>query len=104
MCQIELQILINVPFSYYAFSTLFYPFMTQRTKSKFVIARPSKVTETLLKYIPIESIPVKYGGLKRDGDTEFTADDGEVTELIVMASSTESIEIEATEVQYVQLP
>lgn len=44
-----IQILINVPFWYYAFSALFYPFMTQRTKSKFVIARPSKVTETLLK-------------------------------------------------------
>ncbi|KAF8687317.1 hypothetical protein HU200_043000 [Digitaria exilis] len=90
-------ILINVPFWYYAFSTLFYPFLTQRTKSKFVIARPSKVTETLLKYIPIEAIPVKYGGLKRDGDTEFSADDGEVTELIVKGSSTETIEIEATE-------
>ncbi|KAL6603144.1 hypothetical protein ACP70R_043505 [Stipagrostis hirtigluma subsp. patula] len=90
-------ILINVPFWYYAFSTLFYPFMTQRTKSKFVIARPSKVTETLLKYIPIEAIPVKYGGLKRDNDTEFSADDGEVTELIVKANSTETIEIEATE-------
>ncbi|CAN6215976.1 unnamed protein product [Urochloa humidicola] len=90
-------ILINVPFWYYAFSTLFYPFLTQRTKSKFVIARPSKVTETLLKYIPIEAIPVKYGGLKRDGDTEFSADDGEVTELTVKGSSTETIEIEATE-------
>ncbi|WVZ78985.1 hypothetical protein U9M48_026619 [Paspalum notatum var. saurae] len=91
-------ILINVPFWYYAFSTLFYPFLTQRTKSKFVIARPSKVTETLLKYIPIEAIPVKYGGLKRDGDdTEFSADDGEVTELNVKGSSTESIEIETTE-------
>ncbi|KAL5199764.1 hypothetical protein ABZP36_020967 [Zizania latifolia] len=90
-------ILINVPFWYYAFSALFYPFMTERTKSKFVIARPSKVTETLLKYIPIESIPVKYGGLKRDGDNEFSAEDSEVTELIVKANSTESIEIEATE-------
>ncbi|CAN6200812.1 unnamed protein product [Urochloa humidicola] len=90
-------ILINVPFWYYAFSTLFYPFLTQRTKSKFVIARPSKVTETLLKYIPIEAIPVKYGGLKRDGDTEFSADDGEVIELTVKGSSTETIEIEATE-------
>ncbi|XP_062232988.1 patellin-4-like [Phragmites australis] len=90
-------ILINVPFWYYAFSTLFYPFMTQRTRSKFVIARPSKVTETLLKYITIEAIPVKYGGLKRDIDTEFSADDGEITELILKASSTETIEIEATE-------
>ncbi|KAF8658696.1 hypothetical protein HU200_059172 [Digitaria exilis] len=90
-------ILINVPFWYYAFSTLFYPFLTQRTKSKFVIARPSKVTETLLKYIPIEAIPVKYGGLKRDDDTEFSGDDGEATELTVKGSSTETIEIEATE-------
>ncbi|CAM0909356.1 unnamed protein product [Alopecurus aequalis] len=91
-------ILINVPFSYYAFSTLFYPFLTQRTKSKFVVARPSKVTETLLKYIPIEAIPVKYGGLKRDGDTEFSAaEDAEITEVIVKASSTETIEIEAAE-------
>ncbi|GJM97700.1 hypothetical protein PR202_ga14646 [Eleusine coracana subsp. coracana] len=90
-------ILINVPFWYYAFSTLFYPFMTQRTKSKFVIARPSKVTETLLKYIPIEAIPVKYGGLKRDNDTEFSAEDSEVTEVIVKANSIETIEIEATE-------
>ncbi|KAG2613625.1 hypothetical protein PVAP13_4KG370300 [Panicum virgatum] len=94
-------ILINVPFWYYAFSTLFYPFLTQRTKSKFVIARPSKVTETLLKYIPIEAIPVKYGGLKRDDDTEFSsADDGEVAELTVKGSSTETIEIEATEVPH----
>ncbi|XP_047089109.1 patellin-4-like [Lolium rigidum] len=90
-------ILINVPFSYYAFSTLFYPFLTQRTKSKFVVARPSKVTETLLKYIPIEAIPVKYGGLKRDGDTEFSAEDAEIAEVVVKASSTETIEIEATE-------
>ena len=49
MISLHLQILINVPFWYYAFSTLFYPFLTQRTKSKFVVARPSKVTETLLK-------------------------------------------------------
>ncbi|CAL5049248.1 unnamed protein product [Urochloa decumbens] len=90
-------ILINVPFWYYAFSTLFYPFLTQRTKSKFVIARPSKVAETLLKYIPIEAIPVKYGGLKRDDDTEFSVEDSEVTELTVKGSSTETIEIEAIE-------
>jgi Holliday junction resolvase RusA-like endonuclease len=42
---------------------------------------------------------VKYGGLKRDGDTEFSADDSEVTEVIVKGSSTQTIEIEATEVQ-----
>ncbi|KAM3193691.1 hypothetical protein ACQJBY_070361 [Aegilops geniculata] len=91
-------ILINVPFSYYAFTTVFFPFLTQRTKSKLVVARPSKVTETLLKYIPIEAIPVKYGGLKRDGDAEFTgSDDAEIFEVVVKANSTETIEIEAAE-------
>jgi hypothetical protein len=47
--QIRLQILINVRLSCFAFSTLFYPYLTQRTKSKFVVARPSKVTESTLK-------------------------------------------------------
>ncbi|KAF7098023.1 hypothetical protein CFC21_099791 [Triticum aestivum] len=91
-------ILINVPFSYYAFTTVFFPFLTQRTKSKLVVARPSKVTETLLKYIPIEAIPVKYGGLKRDGDAEFTGEhDAEIAEVVVKAGATETIEIEAAE-------
>ncbi|KAF7103897.1 hypothetical protein CFC21_104829 [Triticum aestivum] len=91
-------ILINVPFSYYAFTTVFFPFLTQRTKSKLVVARPSKVTETLLKYIPIEAIPVKYGGLKRDGDAEFTGEhDAEIAEVVVKAGATEAIEIEAAE-------
>uniref|UniRef100_A0A453SXY7 CRAL-TRIO domain-containing protein n=2 Tax=Aegilops tauschii subsp. strangulata TaxID=200361 RepID=A0A453SXY7_AEGTS len=91
-------VMINVPFSYYAFTTVFFPFLTQRTKSKLVVARPSKVTETLLKYIPIEAIPVKYGGLKRDGDTEFACEhDAEIAEVVVKANSTETIEMEATE-------
>ncbi|KAJ9691279.1 hypothetical protein PVL29_013453 [Vitis rotundifolia] len=42
-------IFINVPFWYYALNALLSPFLTQRTKSKFVFVRPSKVTETLLK-------------------------------------------------------
>ncbi|XP_072954065.1 patellin-4 [Typha angustifolia] len=90
-------IVINVPFWYYAFSAILSPFLTQRTKSKFVIARPSKVTETLLKYIPVEAIPIKYGGLKRENDTEFSAEDGGVSELIVKAGSTESVEIPCPE-------
>jgi hypothetical protein len=51
------------------------------------------------RYIPIEAIPVKHGGLKRDNDTEFSTDDGEVAEVVVKANSTGTIEIEATEVQ-----
>ncbi|KAF8408727.1 hypothetical protein HHK36_004795 [Tetracentron sinense] len=91
-------IFINVPFWYYAFNALLSPFLTQRTKSKFVFARPAKVTETLLKYIPAEEIPIQYGGLKRENDLEFSIEDGAISELIVKAGSTETIEIPAPEV------
>ncbi|KAJ3674496.1 hypothetical protein LUZ60_005112 [Juncus effusus] len=86
-------IFINVPFWYYAFSSMVLPFLTQRTRSKFVLARPLRVTETLLKYISIENIPVSYGGLKGDDDIEFSGDDCRVLEQLVKANSIESIEI-----------
>ncbi|RVW95660.1 hypothetical protein VitviT2T_028872 [Vitis vinifera] len=66
------QIFINVPWWYLAFNRMISPFLTQRTKSKFVFAGPSKSAETLFKYIAPEQVPVQYGGLKRDGDTEFS--------------------------------
>nr|CAD1841470.1 unnamed protein product [Ananas comosus var. bracteatus] len=87
-------IFINVPFWFYAFSALISPFLTLRTRSKFVFARPWRVTETLLKYIPAENIPVSYCGLKREGDVEFSGgDDVAITELVVKAGSTENVEI-----------
>ncbi|KAJ6805307.1 patellin-4 [Iris pallida] len=88
-------IFINVPFWYYAFYALLSPFMTQRTKNKFVVTRSSNVTETLLKHIPAEAIPIQYGGFKRENDTVFSLEDDPVSELIVKASSTETIEIAA---------
>ncbi|WCJ24363.1 Sec14p-like phosphatidylinositol transfer family protein [Euphorbia peplus] len=91
-------IFINVPFWYYAFNAILSPFLTQRSKSKFVVARPAKVTETLLKYIPVEEIPVEYGGLKRENDFEFSAEDGVASELVIKAGATESIEIPAIQV------
>ncbi|CAN6683822.1 unnamed protein product [Malus baccata var. baccata] len=90
-------IFINVPFWYYALNALLSPFLTQRTKSKFVVARPAKVTETLLKYIPAQEIPAQYGGFKRDNDNEFSAEDGAVSELILKAGSTGTIQIDAAE-------
>lgn len=90
-------IFINVPFWYYALNALLSPFLTQRTKSKFVVARPAKVTETLIKYIPIEEIPVNYGGFKRENDSEFFGQDATVSELILKAGSTATIEIPALE-------
>ncbi|GLU17501.1 hypothetical protein SLE2022_338650 [Rubroshorea leprosula] len=91
-------VFINVPFWYYALNALLSPFLTQRTKSKFVVAHPAKVTETLLKYIPAEEVPVQYGGFKRENDFEFTGEDGAVSELTIKAGSTETIEIPADEV------
>ncbi|XP_058197000.1 patellin-4 [Rhododendron vialii] len=91
-------IFINVPFWYYAFNALLSPFLTQRTRSKFVVARPGKVTETLIRYIPVEEIPIQYGGLKRENDFEFSFDDSAVSELIIKAGSTATVEINATEV------
>lgn len=43
------QIFINVPWWYLAFNKMISPFLTQRTKSKFVFAGPSKSAETLFK-------------------------------------------------------
>ncbi|ESQ33788.1 hypothetical protein EUTSA_v10007252mg [Eutrema salsugineum] len=90
-------IFINAPFWFYAGNALLSPFLTQRTKSKFVVARPAKVTETLLKYIPAEEIPVQYGGFKRDDDTDFSNE--AVSEVVVKPGSTETIEIQALETQ-----
>lgn len=91
-------VFINVPFWYYAFYSIISPFLTQRSKSKFVVARPAKVTETLLKYIPMEEIPTQYGGFKRENDFEFAAEGGEVSEIVLKPASTETIEIAAPEV------
>ncbi|KAL8512857.1 hypothetical protein ACS0TY_019120 [Phlomoides rotata] len=90
-------IFINVPFWYYAFHSLISPFLTQRTRSKLVFARAHKVTDTLLKYIPIQEIPIQYGGIKRENDFEFSITDGEATEVVIKAGSTETIEIPTPE-------
>ncbi|KAJ8765404.1 hypothetical protein K2173_012101 [Erythroxylum novogranatense] len=90
-------VFINVPFWYFAFSAFLTPFLTQRTKNKFVSARSSRVTEVLLKYVGGEQIPVEYGGLKRNNDSEFSVEDS-AEESLVKAGSTETIEIPAPEV------
>ncbi|KAL2495715.1 patellin-4-like [Forsythia ovata] len=94
---VERNIFINVPFWYYAFNALLSPFLTQRTKSKFVFSRPSRVTETLLKYISAEEIPVQYGGLRKENDPHFSTKDA-ASEITVKAGATETIEIPAPEV------
>lgn len=95
---VSTNIFINVPFWYYAWYALFFPFLTQRTKSKFVVARAAKVTETLLMYIDAEDIPIRYGGFKRENDNEFSEENSRILELIVKAGLAESVEIPAPEI------
>ncbi|XP_011003949.1 PREDICTED: patellin-1-like [Populus euphratica] len=70
------------------------PFLTQRTKSKFVFAGPSKSAETLFKYIAPEEVPVQYGGLSRDG--EFTVADS-VTDVTIKPTSKHTVEFPVSE-------
>ncbi|KAG5035835.1 hypothetical protein JHK87_010745 [Glycine soja] len=88
------QVFINVPWWYLAVNRMISPFLTQRTKSKFVFAGPSKSAETLLRYIAAEQLPVKYGGLSKDG--EFGISDA-VTEITVRPAAKHTIEFPVTE-------
>lgn len=90
------QVFINVPWWYLAFYKMINPFFTQRTKSKFVFAGPSKTAETLFKYIAPELVPVQYGGLSREGEQEFTSTDS-VTEEIIKPATKHTIEFPAPE-------
>ncbi|KAD6119015.1 hypothetical protein E3N88_10286 [Mikania micrantha] len=90
------QVFINVPFLYLTFYKVISPFFTQRTKSKFVFAGPSKTAETLFKYIAPELVPVQYGGLSREGEQEFTSSDS-VTEEIIKPTTKHTIDFPVTE-------
>ncbi|RZC54080.1 hypothetical protein C5167_012923 [Papaver somniferum] len=90
------QVFINVPWWYLAFYRMISPFLTQRTKSKFVFAGPSKSPETLFKYISPEQVPVQYGGLNKEGDKEFSSTDL-VEEIIVKPTTKQTIELPISE-------
>ncbi|XP_031278772.1 patellin-3-like [Pistacia vera] len=90
------QVFINVPWWYLAFNRMISPFFTQRTKSKFVFAGPSKSSDALFKYIAPEQVPVQYGGLSREGEQEFTTADA-VTDIIIKAAAKHIIEFPADE-------
>ncbi|KAL6007762.1 hypothetical protein ACLOJK_033264 [Asimina triloba] len=90
------QIFVNVPWWYLAFNRMISPFLTQRTKSKFVFAGPSKSTETLFKYIAPEQVPVQYGGLSKDNDADFSSADP-VTEVTIKPASIHTVEIPVSE-------
>ncbi|CAI9778171.1 unnamed protein product [Fraxinus pennsylvanica] len=90
------QVFINVPWWYVAYNRMISPFLTQRTKSKFAFASPAKAAETLFKYIAPEQVPVQYGGLSKEGETEFTTADP-ATEETIKPTSKHVIEWSITE-------
>ncbi|KAF0926952.1 hypothetical protein E2562_028538 [Oryza meyeriana var. granulata] len=90
------KIFINVPWWYIAANKMVSPFLTQRTKSKIIFCSPAKSAETLFRYIAPEQVPVQFGGLYKEDDTEFSTSDA-VTELTIKPSSKETVEITATE-------
>ncbi|URE01145.1 CRAL/TRIO, N-terminal domain [Musa troglodytarum] len=93
---ISKKVFINVPWWYLAVNRMMSPFFTQRTKSKFVFAGPSKSAETLFKYIAPEQVPVAFGGLSKAKDPDFSTADV-VTDVSIKPSSKQTIEIPATE-------
>ncbi|KAF1876635.1 hypothetical protein Lal_00030048 [Lupinus albus] len=83
---VALKIFINVPWYFSMLYSMFTPFLTQRTKSKFVISKEGNAAETLYKFIRPEDIPVQYGGLNHLSNlqngppkaaSEFTVKGGE---------------------------
>ncbi|KAK7263806.1 hypothetical protein RJT34_31403 [Clitoria ternatea] len=89
------QVFINVPWWYLAFYTMINPFLTQRTKSKFVFAGPSKSPDTLFKYISPEQVPIQYGGLSVDFcdcNPDF-GDSDPVTEIPIKPNTKQTVEI-----------
>lgn len=89
------QVFINVPWWYLAFYTMISPFMTQRTKSKFVFASPARTAETLFKYIAPEQVPIQYGGLSVDFcdcNPAFTNNDP-ASEITIKPATKQTVEI-----------
>ncbi|KAG0502771.1 hypothetical protein HPP92_002843 [Vanilla planifolia] len=64
------KVFINVPWYFSMLYAMISPFLTDRTKSKFVTARGGNVAETLYKFVRPEFVPVQYGGLSKPGDLE----------------------------------
>ncbi|CAN7118514.1 unnamed protein product [Brassica rapa subsp. narinosa] len=64
------KIFINVPWYFSVIYSMFSPFLTHRTKSKFVISKEGNAAETLYKFIRPEDIPVQYGGLSRPTESQ----------------------------------
>ncbi|KAF9680077.1 hypothetical protein SADUNF_Sadunf06G0082600 [Salix dunnii] len=90
------KIFINVPWYFSMLYSVFSPFLTHRTKSKFVISTEGNVAETLYKFIRPENIPLQYGGLSRPNDLQ-NAPPKPASEFTVKGGEKVSIQIEGIE-------
>ncbi|KAL9259863.1 Patellin-3-like protein [Drosera capensis] len=91
-------VFINVPWWYIAVNKVISAFMTQRTKSKFVYAVPSRSAETLFNYIAPEKVPVHYGGLSCENG-EFNPEDA-ASQITIKPGTTETLDFSVNEVSY----
>lgn len=90
------KIFINVPWYFSLLYSMFSPFLTQRTKSKFVISKEGNAAETLYKFIRPEYVPVQYGGLSRLSDS-LTGPPKPASEFTVKGGEKVNIQIEGIE-------
>ncbi|XP_010415948.1 PREDICTED: patellin-1-like isoform X1 [Camelina sativa] len=89
------ELFINVPWWYIPYYKTFGSIITSpRTRSKMVLAGPSKSAETIFKYIAPEQVPVKYGGLSKEVPANTVET---VTEVIVKPAGNYTIELPASE-------
>ncbi|KAL0426198.1 UNVERIFIED_CONTAM: Patellin-6 [Sesamum latifolium] len=93
----KLQSFVNVPWYFSLLYSMFSPFLTQRTKSKFVISKEGNVAETLYKYIRAEDVPVQYGGLSRPSDVGSGPVKPSASEFTVKGGEKVNIQIEGIE-------
>ncbi|TKY52740.1 Patellin-4 protein [Spatholobus suberectus] len=93
---IHKNIIVYAPFWFYTSRVLFSRFMNQRNKKKFVLARPHRATQTLLKFIAPEHLPCEYGGLRRNNDEDFSPSD-KVLELKIKGSTVSKVEFPVKE-------
>ncbi|GAB2277657.1 Patellin-3 [Dionaea muscipula] len=90
------QVFINVPWWYIAANKMISPFLTQRTKSKFVFAGLSRSPQTLFEYVAPEQVPVPQGGLMSSADGDFSPEDA-ATQISIKPGSKQALEFSFTE-------
>ncbi|KAJ0231229.1 Patellin-6 [Hirschfeldia incana] len=93
------KIFINVPWYFSVIYSMFSPFLTHRTKSKFVMSKEGNAAETLYKFIRPEDIPVQYGGLSRPTDSQ-NGPPKPASEFSIKGGEKVNIQIEGIEVIY----